>query len=106
MGVAANGGVSTEKSLANSAESVKVTVSTQGGGGDPTKWLSSGDFKEIQAEWAKSFKKDGSNAIPIRFKLLPIWNMVKKVDLAKGKAVESTLKKKWKSEEDDLKKLD
>merc|ERR1712129_73433 len=102
--VSVKGGVSTEKSLTNSAETVQVTVSTLGA--DPTKWLSSGDFKEIQAEWAKSFKKDGSNAIPIRFKLLPIWNMVKKVDLAKGKAVESTLKKKWKSEEDDLKKLD
>jgi len=98
------GGVSTEGSLTNSGEKVRVTVTTQGG--DSYKWLSGLDFMTNQKEWAKSFKKDGSNALPIGFKMLPIWNIVKKIDLAKGNAVESTLKKKWKSAKTDLKELD
>lgn len=55
------------------------------------------DFSRIQGEWAASF--DTSNLYPYDLELRPIWELVRRVDEAKGDALRTQLEGKWAREE-------
>lgn len=64
-------------------------------GGDPTLWLGAtkDNIDEIQNKWAASVSD--ANLFPSHMALVPMWELVKKVDAGKGEALEKHLKAKW-----------
>lgn len=96
VSVGASFGASTTSRTTNKNAQMKISFIAMGG--DTAIWLGKGfDGKEgsdktIQ-RWAKSVNDD--NLYPSDFLLRPLWDMVKKVDLARGQDYERYLKAKW-----------
>lgn len=78
-------------------KNAKITTSWHAEGGKTTLWLNAGmdNIDEIKAAWSASIVD--ANLFPFQFALVPIWQVVKKVDPDKGAALEHYLKQKWES---------
>lgn len=75
-----------------------MSMSFHAQGGDTSVWLKPDDnLDNIQREWAESFE-DGGSLYPWGVELRPIWEVIQKVDKAKGDALERHLTEKWAGE--------
>merc|ERR1712147_612337 len=76
----------------------KMTVSFHAEGGDTSRWLQPNvELDDIQTQWANSFNL-GFPAHPWDVELRPIWEVVSKIDKAKGDALQAALEAKWAAE--------
>jgi len=101
----AKSSLSTTSGRKDTNNEVRLKISTQGG--DSHIWLRlSGDAKmsEIQEKWAESVNEH--NVAPIRFTLVPLWDILKALDWQKGNALENEVKRRWQWETSELQKQD
>eukprot|EP01045_Picozoa_sp_COSAG04_P020998 COSAG04_NODE_2213_length_4521_cov_2.365672_2_plen_347_part_00 len=93
----ASGGASFGETTETRSNGAAMTMSFHAQGGDTSVWLQPGaNLDNIQREWAASF--EDSNLYPWGVELRPIWELVGKVDQAKGDALQAYLTDKWESE--------
>jgi len=97
-------GVSVSDGSSLSTNQLHATTITQGG--DSTIWLkvTENNFDQVMEEWAASV--DDSNLFPIRMQFKPIWDLLKELDMKKGRALELYIKNIWAAEKKKLDSLD
>ena len=65
-----------------------MTTSFHAEGGDTKLWLAvdglGTNFEEVRRRWAASFAADGHDLYPWGLELRPIWEVVERIDAAKG----------------------
>lgn len=95
----AAGSVGTSVSSSEREELKKISTKYMVKGGDTTLWLSLGGrtVADVQRRWAASVTAE--NLYPIRYKLRPLWMLLKPLNAAKGAALERFLKAKWEAED-------
>lgn len=94
------GGASFGESTDTRSNGAAMSVSFHAQGGDTSFWLKPDeDLDAIQKQWADSFDNGGS-LYPWDVELRPIWELVAKVDKAKGDALQKYLTDKWAKESD------
>ena len=76
-----------------------MTTSFHAEGGDTKLWLAvdgrGTNFEEVRRRWAASFAADGHDLYPWGLDLRPIWEVVERIDAAKGQALREHLTLKW-----------
>eukprot|EP01046_Picozoa_sp_COSAG06_P012109 COSAG06_NODE_700_length_12958_cov_24.639941_3_plen_437_part_00 len=94
----ASGGASFGETHTSRSNGAAMSMSFHAEGGDTSVWLEpGGDLDAIQSEWAHSFD-DGYPTYPWGVELRPIWELVQKVDQAKGDALQELLTQRWAQE--------
>ena len=76
-------------------------VSCQGGDGSIWLGATKENFETCQSRWAATVSQE--NAHGVGYKLLPIWNLISKIDPKKGKAYEDFLRNNWNLQNDAFK---
>jgi len=76
-----------------------MSTSFHAEGGDTSLWLAVNEhgtnFEEVRQRWAASFAADRHDLYPWGLELRPIWEVVERVDAAKGNALREYLIDKW-----------
>jgi hypothetical protein len=94
----ASGGASFGETHTSRSNGAAMSMSFHAEGGDTSVWLEPGeDLGAIQTEWAHSFD-DGYPTYPWGVELRPIWEVVQKIDQAKGDALKTALQARWRAE--------
>ena len=80
-------------------EGAQMSTRFHAEGGDTRLWLAvnerGANFEEVQQRWAASFAADGHDLYPWGLELRPIWELVERIDAAKGQALREHLTLKW-----------
>ena len=80
-------------------EGAQMSTRFHAEGGDTKLWLAvdgrGTNFEEVRQRWAASFAADGHDLYPWGLELRPIWEVVERIDAAKGQALRDHLTQKW-----------
>jgi hypothetical protein len=80
-------------------QGAQMSTSFTAKGGNVNLWLTveadGSNFQEVQTEWANSFAEDGHDLYPCKLQLVPIWELVERIDAEKGQALRDALTRQW-----------
>ena len=96
----ASAGASYSESITTRSNGAAMKVNFHAQGGDTSLWLQPGtaaDFDAIQTQWSQSFNTD-DDLYQWGVELRPIWEVVQKIDQAKGDALKTALEARWRAE--------
>jgi len=87
----ASAGIATSENSSHSDQKIRIVFHSEGG--DSSHWLSNEDFDVKAQKWEESINED--NLAPLGYDLRPLWDVVGRVDPAKGDALREYLNKTW-----------